>query len=564
MAAPRPAMTVEKDVPIPMDDGLTLRANVFRPAAEGRFPVVMAQGVYGKDTHFQDAFTAQYEKLLTLYPGLCAGGSTGRYLRWETVDPERWVPEGFVVIQVDSRGTGSSPGFLDPRSPREIRDYSECIEWAGTQGWSNGRVGLIGISYYAMTQWMVAALQPPHLAAIIPWEGLSDFYRDSTRHGGIYGNGFSEAWWPRQVTVNQHGNGATRYRDRDTGQPPTGPALSEAMLQGNRRDFVADLRTHTLADAWFGERTPDLGRVRVPLLSAGNWGGPGMHLRGNIEGFMRAGSAQKWLSMHIGTHYESFYVPHYVAMQQRFFGHFLRGDDNGWERSAPVQLAIRQVDGTATHRDEHEFPIARTRYAPFALNADGLTLGATLWGAACSASYDAFGPGLDFSTPPFETETEFTGFVALRLFVSSSTADMDIFATLRVFDPAGAEVIFAGAHEPTPLARGGGGAAPPRRGLGARRQPFRVFHAHDEVQKLTPGEVYALDVEIWPTCIVMRPGYRLVLTLMGEDYQVPGIPGRLLHTDPDDRNPAEFGGRNTIHTGGDYPSTLTLPVIPPA
>lgn len=561
MSEPCHEMTVEKDVRIPMDDGVVLRANVYRPTVEGRFPVVMAQGVYGKDTHFADAFSAQYEKLIKLYPGLCEDGSTGRYLRWETVDPERWVPDGFVVIQVDSRGTGNSPGFLDPRSPREMRDYHDCIEWAGAQPWSNGRVGLIGISYYAMTQWMVAALQPPHLAAIVPWEGLSDFYRDSTRQGGIYGNGFSEAWWPRQVTVNQHGNGSTRYRDRDTGRPPTGPALTETMLAGNRRDFIADLRGHTLADAWYAERTPDLSRVRVPLLSAGNWGGPGMHLRGNIEGYLRAAAPQKWLSMHVGTHYESFYLPHYVALQKRFFGHFLRGDDNGWERSAPVQLAIRQVDGTAVEREEQEFPLARTKYTPFPLDADARSLATALPSAVSSVTFDAFGEGISFSTPPFEVETEITGFVALRLFVSSSTADMDIFATLRVFDPRDEEVIFVGAHEPTPLARGWLRASH-RKLDPARSLPFRVFHAHNEVQKLTLGEVYAIDVEIWPTCIVMKPGYRLVLTLMGEDYQVPGIPGRLLHEDPNDRNPAEFGGRNTIHTGRAYPSTLMLPIIP--
>ena len=217
MSAKRYEMKVEKNVGIPMRDGLVLRCNVFRPAADGRFPVVMAQGVYGKDIHFADAFKPQWEKLLAVYPDLCKNGSTGKYLRWETVDPERWVPDGYVIIQVDSRGTGQSPGYLDPRSPREMQDYYECVEWAGEQNWSNGKVGLCGISYYAFTQWAVAAMQPPHLAAICPWEGFVDYYRDSTHQGGIFANGFTTAWWPRQVLVNQYGNAqhaAPRSRDR--------------------------------------------------------------------------------------------------------------------------------------------------------------------------------------------------------------------------------------------------------------------------------------------------------------------------------------------------------------
>lgn len=555
-------MIFERDASIPMSDGTVLRANVFRPDAPGRWPVVMALGAYGKDVHFEDAFNPQWKVLKQIYPGLDSDGSTGRFLRWEVVDPERWVPDGFVVIQVDARGTGMSPGYLDPFGPVETRDYHECIEWAGTQAWSSGSVGLIGVSYLAIKQWQVAALRPPHLKAIVPWEGSSDFYRDGGHHGGILSSSFTFAWWPRQVLSNQYGSGESTHRDRDTGRRTTGPALPPEILKGSRADHPNDRLAHKLDDAWNRERSGQLEAIEVPVLSAANWGGPGMHLRGNFEGWQRAGSDEKWLFAHIGTHYESFYLPHYVALQKRFFNHYLRGEANGWEREPRVQLAIRRPDGTATLRQEHEWPLARTQWTRLYLQAEGEALAAAAPAQAGQARYTAMKEGVSFSTAPFEEDTEFTGPAALRLWVSSSTTDMDVFAVLRVFDPAGQECTFIGAHERVPMAMGWLRASH-RKLDQARTLPHRPYHAHDEVQKLTPGEAYPLDVEIWPTSMVFPRGYRLVLTLQGHDFVVTA-PGRLLHDHPEDRPAAEFGGVNTVYTGGERASYLLMPRIPAA
>ena len=177
-------MIAEWDVPVPMDDGVLLRADVFRPEGAGRHPVILSCGPYAKGLAFQDGYPDQWRIMTREHPDVTAG-SSGRYQNWEVADPEKWVPDGYACVRIDSRGAGRSPGLLDPFSPRETRDLYDGIEWAARQPWSSGRVGLAGISYYAMNQWQVAVLQPPHLAAMCAWEGAADFYRDATHHGGI-------------------------------------------------------------------------------------------------------------------------------------------------------------------------------------------------------------------------------------------------------------------------------------------------------------------------------------------------------------------------------------------
>src|SRR5579875_1226219 len=174
-------MLIERDVPIPLRDGVMLRADVFRPADGPPVPVVLSMGPYAKALPFYEGvFRERWERLVAEHPDVTEG-STGRHANWETLDPEQWVPHGYAIVRVDSRGAGRSPGLLDIWSRTEAHDLYETVEWAAARPWSTGRVGLCGISYYAINQWQVAALRPPHLAAILPWEGAADHYRDMTR-----------------------------------------------------------------------------------------------------------------------------------------------------------------------------------------------------------------------------------------------------------------------------------------------------------------------------------------------------------------------------------------------
>ncbi len=196
-------MVIERDMDIPMDDGLVLKADVYRPDTRAPVPVIMTMGPYGKGVMYQDHYKPMWDWLVGKHPDIL-GRSTRSFLTWETVDPEIWVPWGYAMVRVDSRGAGRSPGYLDIFSSRETRDFYHCIEWAGTRPWSNGKVGLNGISYYAINQWHVAALQPPHLTAMVPWEGAADPPRRhpvEQVHGGVVSasGGGGAAWKPQRA-----------------------------------------------------------------------------------------------------------------------------------------------------------------------------------------------------------------------------------------------------------------------------------------------------------------------------------------------------------------------------
>jgi predicted acyl esterase len=567
-------MHIDWDLPVEMDDGVVLRADVFRPAGTDRCPVLLSYGPYAKGLLFADGYPSAWQRLVAEHPDVTRG-STSRYQNWEVVDPEKWVPDGYACVRVDSRGCGRSPGRVDHFSDRETRDLYACVEWAGRQPWSSGRVGLAGVSYYGMNQWHVAARQPPHLAAICVWEGAADWYRDATHHGGILST-FWANWFDMQVKTVQYGLGAAGPRNPNTGQPACGDlTLTEEERAANRVEFGERILDHPFDDGYHRERSPDWAAVTVPMLSAGNWGGAGLHLRGNVEGYVRAASADKWLEIHGLEHWTSFYTDYGVGLQKRFFGHFLQGEENGWRGQPPVQLHIRHVDGSFEQRAEQAWPIPRTVWTRLYPDAAG---GSLVTGpmATAAASYDANGDGITFSTPPLAADTEVTGPVAATLFISSSTVDADLVVVVRVFAPDGAEVTFQGAIDPhTPVAQGWLRASH-RRLDPALSMPYRPYHTHDAAQPLRPGEVYQLDIEIWPTCIVVPAGYRIALTVRGKDYVYPGPSGgRLsafkneltgcgpfLHDDPRDRPEEVFGGRVTVHTGGDHPSSLLLPVVP--
>jgi predicted acyl esterase len=570
----RDGMQIDWDAAIRMDDGVVLRADVFRPLGDGQYSVILSYGPYAKGLSFQEGYKSQWLRLIKSAPELLEG-SSNKYQNWELVDPEKWVPDGYACVRVDSRGSGRSAGMLDVWSAREAQDIYECVEWAGTQGWSNGKVGINGISYYAMNQWNAGALRPPHLAALCIWEGSCDYYRELCRHGGILSD-FLNTWYPRQVAGVQHGVGDRGAKSQVTGELVAGPlTLPPDALAENRTDTPGEAKAHKLHDDYYAARIAAFDKIEAPLLSAGNWGGMGLHTRGNFEGWLAAGSKQKWLEVHGDTHFAHFYSSYGEGLQKKFFGHFLKGEDTGWNQQPRVSINVRHPDETFVLRAENEWPLARTQWTKFFLQPQERALAAGEPAASTTLCYETAGDGLTFSTPPLTKNLEITGPAAAKLWVSSETTDADLFLALRVFDPAEKEVTFIGANDPR-VPVGLGWLRASQRKLDPKKSlPYRPWHSHDEELPLKPGEPVELDVEIWPTSIVVPAGYRLALSVRGKDYEVDGtdiaLPnapypmkgvGPFLHIDADDRPSAVFGRRNTLHFAAGKQPYLLLPVIP--
>jgi predicted acyl esterase len=313
------------------------------------------------------------------------------------------------------------------------------------------------------------------------------------------------------------------------------------------------------------------------LLSSANWGGQGLHPRGNFDGFVRAASEQKWLEAHGLEHWTHFYTDYGVSLQKKFFGHFLKGDTTGWEEQPNVLLQIRYPGEKFVERHEAEWPLARTQWTRFYLNPEDHSLSRNPVSEQGAITYGGLSDGVSFLTPPLEEETEITGPSAAKIFVSSETEDADLFVVLRVFAPDMKEVTFQGALDPhTPIAQGWLRAS--HRKLDPKLTlPYRPYHTHNEKQPLIPGDVYELEVEIWPTCIVVPAGYRIAFTVRGKDYvfsggivagfsamypEFTGV-GPFRHNDSRDRPANIFGGNVTLHMSPNQRAYVLLPIIPP-
>ncbi|TDZ30957.1 putative serine esterase [Colletotrichum spinosum] len=544
-----------KNVSIPLKDSpLPIRANVYLPIstdATARYPVLVTYGPYGKDIPYAKFYPKSFGEV---HPS-----QRSTYSAWETPDPVYWTSQGYAVLRADERGLGQSPGLLDTMSRGTSECFFEVVEWAAEQPWSSGKVGLLGISYYAGSQWRVAARRPKGLTAIIPWEGMSDYYRDRCRHGGIYSNKFIGFWWNRQVLVNQYGR-----KDRSKLEfPPDGPGargqedtiegdLPDDVLVANRKDQTKDNEANRFRDDdYYASKEYKLEDIQVPVLSVANWGGILLHLRGNVQGYLGAGSELKYLRFITGRHDLPFYYPEEVELQKSFLDAFLKGDDSvGWSvpgKVPPVTITLRkgnvgfndaEKEKAYEKREEAAWPIPRTQYTNFYLTPQ---LGLTTSGPSSEAktvSYKALGSlekpeFVSFTTAPFEQQREITGHVVAHLNVSVTPdnagheSDIDLFVTLRHIGPEGNEVFYTGtAGDPVPLVKGWLRVS--QRKVHDESPKHKSWLPHREylstdAQPVEAEKVYGVDVEVWPTNVIVDKGGKLVFEVASGDTQGSGI-----------------------------------------
>jgi uncharacterized protein len=519
-------LRIERNVPVHLRDGIRILIDIYRqdgPGGEREVPTLLGWSPYGKHNTSNRL----------IWPAAdVAEGWISPYTAFEAPDPMYWCRHGYAVVYPDPRGSWYSEGELRHGGMGESEDCFDLIEWLGTRSWSNGRVGMSGVSYLTAIQWQVAALQPPHLAAINPWEGFTDWYREFAYHGGIPETSFV----PR-------GSANLQYSTTRT------------------EDTAANVRAHPLHDAYWRSKEIELENIEVPAYVVASWSDQGLHTRGTLEAYKRIGSREKWLEVHGRKKWHYYYEPSRVEKQRQFFEHYLRTPGNivpAWPR---VLIEVRERANVGELRAEREWPLARTRFSKLYLDAasgklqDALPVGAAV--ARYGMSGDTTRAAFDYT---FERDTELSGHMKLRLWVEADGSDdMDLFVAIQKLDRDGSYVpfVFYAMNEDGPVALGWLRAS--HRALDeSRSRPEQPVHLHDREELLRPGGPVPVEIEIWPSSTLFRAGQQLRVVVQGRDVVDRATPNAPFARHEDTRN----RGTHIIHTGGAYDSHLLVPVIP--
>ncbi len=556
------------DVKIPTHDGSYLLADIFCPIKKGKYPTVMSLGAYGKA--FWRGCICNEKDLLVheeMEDRYFEGNPVEDIPRigrqpvesFELANTLDWVPRGYVVIRVDGRGVGKTPGMFEQFSLQEAKDYYDAIEWVAKQSWSNGNVGLFGSSYYGMNQYNVAQLQPPSLKAMIPIGADIDSYRDYIYTGGGLYNTFNF------VSKNACGE----WKGVDWISIALANPFNDPNIYGPTGKICI---------------SPDMSKITVPFHS-GMGIESSIHTRGSSEAFILAASKHKKLTIISEPPYHGWsYVKEFLEDDIAFFDYWLKGIDNGVMNRPPVKIMIRTGWGGYFWQSENEWPIARTQYMKYYLDAtpssfegdgnrnDFMQLATNVpvkeskttysadvkWGVDPGRSY-----GVSFVTDPLSEDIVIAGYLKLVLWVSSTSYDMQLHATIRVIDEDNTDVSYAVGNPANnrlfPVAQGALKVSH-RKLDTAKSTIYRPWHTHLEkdYQPLTPGDIVEAEVEIWPTTALIKKGHRIRLNVQ----PATGYGQRVRVFDPlDDKY--QIGASNTIFTGPDHPSYLQLPVIAP-
>jgi hypothetical protein len=509
-----PGIICEQDIPVKMRDGIVIYTDIYRPVNKTDIPVIVSWGPFGK----RPGDIPTEWQLMGVPPGTCS-----RMGKFESADPGYWCRHGYAVANVDPRGASNSEGDINMLGTQDGRDGYDFIEWVAVQHWCNGRVTLFGNSGVAMVQWRIAAEQPPHLACIAPWEGTGDFYRESMFEGGI-----------PQIF---------------------GDSILNALAGKNYvDDYIAMAKEYPFMNAYWEDKIPKWEKIKVPTYVTACWNH--FHLRGSLEGFRKIRSTKKWLRTHREFEWPDTYNPVNLEDLKRFYDRYCKDIRNGWELTPRIRLEVMDAYeyDYQTNRPEKQWPLARTQYRKLYLDAAKGTMSVKPVAAESKASYESEEGTTTFDIK-FHEDTEITGHMKLRLWVEADGHDdMDLFIQIRKLDEAGnwLPVHVLGQNHPGSWGR----MRVSRRALDEKLSTdYQPVQAHMKAEKLKPGEIVPVDIEIWPTSWIWHKGQQLRVLVSGryraEDWWLPVV------------YITDNKGNHVIHTGGKYDSYLQIPAVPP-
>jgi hypothetical protein len=507
----------ERDVPVKLRDGAVLYADIFRPAAAEKVPAVVCWSPYGKSAGDgrMDSFPNR---------GGVPLSSVSAMEKFEAPDPAYWCNHGYAVVNPDIRGALHSDGDIHFWGRFDALDARDLIEWLAAREWCQGKIGLAGNSWLAISQWYIAAEQPPHLAAIAPWEGNDDVYRDSLMRGGIPDLAFMDGIIGRM-------KGRNRVED-----PP------------------AMARQYPMMNEYWEDKIARVENIHIPAYVSATWTNS-LHTHGTFNAFRRLASTEKWLRVHNSHEWPDLYSSASTEDLRKFFDRYLRGVKNGWESTPRVRLTVLDLGGhDVLYRPEKEFPLARTQYTKLYLDVAANALSPAPITKAAAARYNSEAPdGHVAFLYRFDRDTELTGYSKLHLWVEAPAADdMDLFVGIQKLDAGGqvAQVITSPAN---PVYTGPTGRirVSHRRLDPARSTPWEPYLSHTVSEPLAPAQVVPVEISLWPASMLWHAGEQLrVVIASGAASSVgPAIP-------------TINRGDHVIHAGGKYDSFLQVPLIP--
>ena len=507
----------EQDVAVPMQDGTITYCDIYRPSGQANIPAIISWSFFGK----RPCADSETEWQLEGVPH----GSFSKHTKFEGPDPEYWCHKGYAIVNYDPRGVGNSEGDIYAWSSQEGRDGYALVEFLATQKWCNGKIGMAGNSALAMAQWRIASTQPPHLAAIAPWEGAADPYRELLNWGGFTEYGFNQ--------------------------------FLPVMLTG--RNLVEDYYTMTqdypLMNAYWEDKVPAFEKIEVPIYITAGW--VHFHLRAVTNAFRHISSKKKWMRAHREFEWPDQYTREGLEDLTRFFDRYLKGIRNGWESTPPVRLTVMDAYDFdyAKDRPEADFPLPRTEYKKLYLDAANRSLS---WQPVTTQSKVHNDAQLGKATfdITFAEETELIGYMKLRLWVEAEgNDDMDLFVAVQKMDKVGKclPVLVMGKRHP---------GAPGKLRVSLRETDpeksteFQPIYPFNNPKMLKPGEIVPVDIEIWPSSRIWHPGEQLRVEVMGHYERLD-----------DWFEPFAFQtnnkGKHVIYSGGKYDSHLLIPYTPP-